>query len=142
MKRFLVFIVSLLCITTAFSQVEMSKLTTKWVDLGNEEIEVFCYNGQPYTGKVFAKHSNGKIGLVGEFSKGIKNGTWTYWYSTGEKKRESSYVEGKKEGTTYYWHQNGQMAKEITYRNDKNIDQKLWDANGNRLKNPTFESFK
>ena len=79
--------------------------------LRNEEIEVFCYNGQPYTGKVFAKHSNGKIGLVGEFSKGIKNGTWTYWYSTGEKKRESSYVEGKKEGTTYYWHQNGQMHK-------------------------------
>ena len=79
---------------------------------------------------------------LGEYKNGRKEGTWTYWYSTGEKKRESTYRDNKKEGTTYYWHQNGQMAKEITYRDDKNIDQKLWDDKGNRLKNPTFESFK
>ena len=143
MKKFLFFIIASLFATTVFSQnVELSKLTSKWVEQGREEIEIFCLDNKPYSGKVYAKHPNGKIGLIGEFANGQKEGTWTYWYSTGEKKRESVYQKGKKEGTTYYWHPNGQMAKEITYRNDKNIDQKLWDDKGNRLKNPTFESFR
>lgn len=143
MKKLLLAIVVALVSIQAFSQnVEVSKLTTQWVTVGNEDIEIAYLDGTPYTGKVFAKHSNGKLGLVGEYVNGKKDGTWTYWYSTGEKKRESTYHENKKEGTTYYWHQNGQVAKEITYRNDKNIDQKLWDDKGNRLKNPAFESFK
>ncbi|MCQ2959340.1 MAG: hypothetical protein MJ198_04015 [Bacteroidales bacterium] len=143
MKRFLITIVISLVSLGAFSQnVELSKLTTKWITVGREDIEVAYLDGAPYTGKVFAKHPNGKIGLIGEYADGKKEGTWVYWYSTGEKKRESTYHENKKEGTTYFWHQNGQVAKEITYRNDKNIDQKLWDDKGNRLKNPSFESFK
>lgn len=113
---------------------ELSKLTN------NDDL--YYLNGKPYTGKVFAKHENGSIGMVGEIKNGKKEGTWTYWYSTGEKKRETTFINNKKEGITYYWHPNGQVAKEIMYRDDKNIDQKLWDANGNRLKNPSFESFK
>ena len=104
--------------------------------------DVYYLNGKPFTGKVFAKHDNGHVGMLGEMKSGLKEGTWTYWYSTGEKKRESNYKANKKEGITYYWHQNGQVAKEIMYRDDKNIDQKLWDANGNRLKNPSFDQFK
>lgn len=143
MKRLFCAILVVLLSLTAFSQnVEFSKLTTKWVTEGREDVEIAYYNGSAYTGKVYAKHPNGKLGLVGEYVNGKKEGTWTYWYSTGEKKRESTFHENKKEGTTYFWHQNGQVAKEITYRNDKNIDQKLWDDKGNRLKNPTFESFK
>ena len=142
MKRLLLTIIVSFLSGMLFAQVELSKLTTKWVTVGNEEIEIAYLDGTPYSGKVFLKHSNGKIGLLGEYKNGRKEGTWTYWYSTGEKKRESTYRDNKKEGTTYYWHQNGQMAKEITYRDDKNIDQKLWDDKVNRLKNPTFESFK
>lgn len=103
---------------------------------------LYYLDNKPYSGKVYAKHDNGNIGLMGECKDGKKENTWTYWYSTGEKKRESSFINNKKEGITYYWHPNGQVAKEIMYRDDKNIDQKLWDANGNRLKNPSFDSFK
>lgn len=141
-KLLLAAVISLISLISFSQNVEISKLTTQWITLGNEDVEISFYEGKPYTGKVFAKHPNGNLGLVGEYQNGKKIGTWTYWYSTGEKKRESTYQENKKEGTTYYWHPNGQVAKEITYRNDKNIDQKLWDAKGNRLKNPTFESFK
>lgn len=143
MKRFSAISIFIMLSVIAFSQnVELSKITTKWVTQDREDVEIAYYEGKPYNGKVYAKHPNGKIGLLGEYVNGKKEGTWTYWYSTGEKKRESIYKDNKKEGTTYYWHQNGQVAKEITYRNDKNIDQKLWDEKGNRLKNPAFESFK
>lgn len=135
MKTIILFVSLVFGTTVAFSQnTELSKLSL------NENI--YTLNGKPYTGKVFAKHDNGNIGLVGELKNGKKEGTWTYWYSDGKKKRESSYIANKKEGITYYWHQNGQVAKEIMYRDDKNIDQKLWDANGNRLKNPGFQQFK
>lgn len=143
MKNLICIGISIFLSSLVYSQnVDISQLSKKWTLQGNEEIELTYYENKPYTGKVIAKHANGKIGLLGEYKNGKKEGTWTYWYSTGEKKRVSVYHDDKKEGTTYYWHQNGQVAKEITYRNDKNIDQKLWDANGNRLKNPAFESFK
>ena len=143
MKKLLLIVVFFLLSNLAFSQnVELSQLKQQWVTQGQEDVEITYLDGKPYTGKVYAKHPNGKIGLIGEFNNGKKEGTWTYWYSTGEKKRVSTYINNKKEGTTYYWHPNGQVAKEITYRNDKNIDQKLWNIKGDRLKNPTFESFK
>ena len=99
-------------------------------------------NDELYTGNIYAKHQNGAIGLVGEVKDGLKEGTWRYYYSTGEIKRESTFINDKKEGITYYWYQNGQVAKEIMYRNDRNIDQKLWDENGRRLPNPGFQSFR
>lgn len=143
MKKHLLVLVVCLLTNVAFAQnVDLSQLKQQWKTEGQEDVELSYLDEKPYTGKVFAKHSNGKIGLVGEYNNGKKEGTWTYWYSTGEKKRISTYSNNKKEGTTYYWHPNGQVAKEITYRNDRNIDQKLWDNKGNRLKNPTFESFK
>lgn len=136
MKKISLILSLLFCITIAVAQnTELSKLTVT-------DNELYYLNNKPYTGKVFAKHDNGNIGLVGEIKNGKKEGTWTYWYSNGKKKRESTYINNKKEGITYYWHPNGQVAKEIMYRDDKNIDQKLWDANGNRLKNPGFQQFK
>jgi len=135
MKTIVLFFSVLFFSSMAIAQnVELSKLTN------NDG--TYLNSGKPYTGKVFAKHENGNIGMIGEMKNGKKEGTWTYLYSTGEKKRISIYKEGKLEGITYYYYQNGQVAKEIMYRDDKNIDQKLWDANGNRLKNPAFESFK
>ena len=115
MKTFIVLVTIVISSFTLTAQnTEMSKL--------QEENNLYYLNGKVYTGKVYAKHDNGSIGLVGEFQNGMKVGTWTYWYSTGEKKRESQYTNNKKEGITYYWYQNGQLAKEIMYRDDKNID--------------------
>ncbi|MFO7869719.1 MAG: hypothetical protein R6U95_10520 [Bacteroidales bacterium] len=111
-------------------------------ELSKDSSGAYVLEGELYTGKVYAKHENGTIGLVGEVKDGLKEGVWKYFYSTGEKKRESTYITNKKEGITYYWYQNGQVAKEIMYRNDKNIDQKLWDENGKRKPNPGFESFR
>ncbi|MCL2327901.1 MAG: hypothetical protein FWC39_05235 [Bacteroidetes bacterium] len=103
---------------------------------------VYFYEEKPYTGMVYEKYENGSIGLWGELKNGKREGVWTYWYRSGTKKRETTFVNNQKEGTTYYWHENGSLAKEITFRANQNIDQKLWDNSGTRLKNPRFEIFK
>jgi antitoxin component YwqK of YwqJK toxin-antitoxin module len=136
MKTLIVIIAGFLFTTTAFSQN---------VDLGQlqkNNVGLYMKDSALYTGKIYKKHENGNIGLVGEIKDGKKAGTWVYFYSTGEKKRESIYINNLKEGLTYYWYKNGIMAKEIMYRDGKNIDQKLWDEKGDRKPNPTFESFR
>lgn len=110
--------------------VEIDQLTKKG--------EAYLYNGKAFTGNCYAKHPNGKIGIKGQLKDGEKDGLWTWWYSDGQKKRETNFTKGKKEGLTLYWHPNGVKAKELMYKNDKNIDQKLWDEAGNRLPNPSF----
>ena len=105
-----------------------------------KEGKLYIKEGKPFTGPCYLKHDNGKIAIKGQLKNGLKDGSWIYWYSDGQKKRETTYIDGKKEGITYYWYENGQKQKEIMFRQDKNIDQKLWDEEGNRLPNPSFVS--
>ncbi len=135
MKAILLSLIGFILISATNSNV------TELKELKKSAEGLYMHNNAVFSGKVLAKHKNGTVGLVGEIKDGLKDGTWTYWYSSGEKKRESVYVKNKKQGLTYYWYMNGQVAKEIMYRDDKNIDQKLWDEDGNRLKNPSFNSF-
>ena len=134
---------SLFVITVLFSVATVAaQNNVDLAELSKNDKGLYVLNGQLYTGHVYAKHENGTIGLIGEVKNGLKEGSWKYYYTTGEIKRESTYIKDKKEGLTYYWYQNGQMAKEIMYRDDKNIDQKLWDESGKRKPNPGFESFR
>lgn len=128
----IILVLSLFCYVVGYSQqaVEMDQLTKKG--------ETYSHNGKLFTGNCYAKHPNGKIGIKGQMKEGEKEGLWIWWYSDGQKKRETTYVNGKKEGLTLYWHPNGVKAKELMYKADKNIDQKLWDEEGNRLPNPSF----
>ncbi len=103
---------------------------------------IYTYEEKPYTGTVYEKYDNGNIVCWGEMKDGKREGKWTYWYSSGVKKRESHYVNNQKEESTYYWHENGTLTKEIIFRANQNIDQKFWDSTGTRLKNPQFEVFK
>lgn len=127
-----------LCSTyTLFAQnqrIELSKL--------QKNDGLYFFAEKPYTGIVYEKYENGNIGLVGEIKNGKRENVWTYWYSTGVKKRESTYANNVKEGKSYYWHNNKILAKEITFRANQNIDQKTWNTDGSRQKNSQFEIFK
>jgi len=133
-KRLAITGLLLMAFVAAFSQapVQLSEL--------EKRDKLYFKDGKPYTGVCYEKHENGKIAIKGQVKDGMKEGLWTYWYSTGQKKRESTFIDNKKEGLTYYWHENGVKAKELMYKQDKNIDQKLWDSDGNRLPNPAFNS--
>jgi len=128
----------------AFIFIAVSAYSQETVDISVLEIKdrVYYHNGKEFNGKSYAKHENGKIGMKGSFEDGRKEGLWIWWYSDGQKKRETTYKNNKKEGLTIYWHRNGVKSKEITYKANKNIEQKLWDEQGNRLPNPSFQSFR
>ncbi len=123
MKKIISIISALFLASVSFAQIDMGTLTKSAEGL-------FMQNNAPYSGKVFKKYPNGTIGIFGELKDGKKEGVWKWWWSDGSIKRESTYVQDKKEGLTYYWHKNGLKAKEIMYRNDRNIDQRLWDEKG------------
>lgn len=134
MKNLYFTVICLFINTLAIAQnTDVSKL--------REVDSLYYINGKLYTGKVYAKHDNGNIGMVGEVKNGRREGTWTFYYSNGKKKRETRYINNKREGLTYYWYENGQLAKEIMYRDDCNIDQKLWYENGKK-KEITWDKFK
>lgn len=113
-------------------------------DIGELEKKgtIYYSEGKPYTGGCFGKHDNGQIGLKGKIVEGKKEGKWTWWYSSGQKKRESEFTNNRKHGLTVYWYENGVKAKEIIYREGKNIDQKLWYEDGSRKPNPSFNQTK
>ena len=135
MKSLLLIITTFLIVSAASAQGLSLKELTK-----NDTTDIYYKGDKPYSGNVYLKHTNGTIGLMGVLKDGKRVGKWIYRYSTGEKKRESTYIDNKKEGLTYYWYKNGQKAKEIMYRDGKNIDQKLWHEDGTRKPNPTFLS--
>lgn len=73
MKKHLLVLVVCLLTNVAFAQnVDLSQLKQQWKTEGQEDVELSYLDEKPYTGKVFAKHSNGKIGLVGEYNNGKK----------------------------------------------------------------------
>lgn len=134
MKRAIVIITCLILTVGAYSQAPVLIGELEKID------KLYYKSGKVYTGPCYEKHENGKIAIKGQFKDGMKEGLWIYWYSSGQKRRETNYLNNKKDGLTYYWYENGQKQKEIMFRSDKNIDQKLWDEEGNRLPNPTFVS--
>lgn len=116
-------------------------MAQKSVDMNllQKQGKLYYYQNQLYNGETFSKFDNGTIGAKGMVKNGDHDGLWIWWYSNGQKKRETFFKDGKKEGMTTYWHLNGVKSKEILYKNDKNVDQKLWDERGVRLPNPSFQ---
>lgn len=104
-----------------------------------EKNDLYYYQGKLFNGNCYGKHENGQLGIKGQVVNGMKQGLWTWWYSDGTKKRESNFTNNIKDGITNYWYQNGQKAKELMYRDGKNIDQKLWNEDGTRKPNPSFQ---
>lgn len=109
------------------------------MDLIVKQGKLYFHDSQLFNGEAYSKFDNGTLGMKGVFKNGDREGLWTWWYSNGKKKRETTFKDGKKEGVATYWHINGVKSKEIIYKSDKNVDQKLWDENGNRLPNPSFQ---
>ena len=64
--------------------------------------------------------------------KGIKTGTWTWWYENGQKMSESNYKDGanNKDGLWTWWFENGQKEKEEIWKDSKLISEKYWSRDG------------
>jgi len=73
---------------------------------------------KPYSGEVVS-YINGKSEFEGKIEKGLRVGTWVYYYPSGQKKMEGSYKEGLKDGNWTTWKENGQQDVIEVYKYGK-----------------------
>ena len=102
----------------SFAQVPFSEIFEDKQDMADAYYGTFKYKGEPYSGKVVAFHSNGKIKTLRSFKDGKYEGLWTEWYENGTRKFQGNRVENKGDGITRWWYKNGQIKKQCTYFQD------------------------
>lgn len=61
---------------------------------------------KPFSGEVVS-YINGKLEFEGEVKNGLREGVWSYYYPTGQKRMAGVFTDGLKEGTWTYWKENG-----------------------------------
>ena len=75
--------------------------------------------------------SKGNIEGTSNWSKDLKHGKWTAFYSSGKIKQESIFKEGNLEGFQFEYHQNGSKALHAEWANGKRCGTwQYWDKNG------------
>ncbi len=57
-------------------------------------------------------HPDGQKEMVGQFERGVPNGTFTWWHANGQEHITGQYADGKQEGKWIWWHANGQKEME------------------------------
>ena len=86
--------------------------------IGNFVTEKFTED-KLITGTVIQVYDNLKI-PVGKVINGRVQGSWTEWYSNGNKKFECYYDDkSKRDGTWTYWFENGKVGMEENYKDGK-----------------------
>ena len=75
---------------------------------------------KPYTGENLCVYlSNGQYYSQGKIKKGLRNGTWSFWYENGQKSSEVNYKDDKKDGKWTDW--NSGIMTRATYKDDECI---------------------
>ena len=69
---------------------------------------------EAFSGKTETRYPNGNLELEGTIEKGYKEGVWTTYYESSQKKSKGKYLTSLKEGTWQYWQENG---KELATEN-------------------------
>lgn len=115
-----------------------SKVDAQYLE---EKKDVFLYQGEPYTGECYQNFPNGELGVKGRYVNGKKEGVWTWYYSNGNKKRESLYRNGLKSGKSNTWYISGKKRSEIIFNEDNNLKETRWDEKGKVIPRDSWESW-
>ena len=140
MKKLLTLLFSILISFNSYGEVELDFSLDTFCDQ-SPKVQVrgnlfYLPNQQkPYSGENLCVYlSNGQYYSQGEMKKGLRHGTWTFWYENGQKKEERNYKEGieiGEGGSIITRYENGQKEAEVNWKDGKK-DGKLiwWDENG------------
>ena len=75
---------------------------------------------KPYSGENICVYlSNGQYFSQGKIKKGLRDGTWSFWYENGQKKAEGNYKDGEFDGKATQWYEHGQIGAERNYKDGK-----------------------
>ena len=135
------YIATLLLTFTIF--LSFSQKTEKYENLEARSGSMYLKGDtEPFTGKCYTTHENGKLGMGGYYVNGKMNGDWIWWYTNGKKKRYTQYKNGVKHGKSIYYYKNGVKKSEIIYDNNHNIRQISYDKKGKKKSNPSMSKFR
>lgn len=74
-----------------------------------------------YTGKVLSYYKNNQIKSELYYINGLRHGTCTWWYESGNKCKQVSFVNGKKHGPYIMWESDESIMIEEVWHNGKLI---------------------
>ena len=92
-------------------RMETKKVVTTYQN-GKPEIIIYLLDKDDtstYRKEVF--YESGKPDYIGHIVKGVKDGTWTWWYENGNKKDQCKYEDGFYVDTVYHWYESGQLMQ-------------------------------
>ena len=87
--------------------------------------------GEPISGRLITNYDDGGLRLEGYYLNGQKQGTFRWWYPSGELGSEELFESNKKEGECRMWYANGQIKQLAYYRNGELKGKiKYWNEDG------------
>jgi antitoxin component YwqK of YwqJK toxin-antitoxin module len=134
--RLLVLLVSLPLLLGGCWENHVAETKPELEGVNQDELElregIWYLKGQdtPYTGKIFAKYSNGKMWREWNYKNGKVDGLQVEWHQNGKKWNEVNYKDGKRDGLWVQWHKNGQKRDEENWKDGEVISAKYWNSKG------------
>jgi len=117
---------------------------------GGDQFVVDFPNGQTKT-RGYRLEDGTAVGLLTEYFPNAnkrfegrvagrkKEGSWKYWYESGQLKEESSYSDGELHGSMTAWHSNGQIETAGSFSEGKAVGlAERWHSNGERWSRSEF----
>lgn len=87
----------------------------------------FKTTGERYAhGPIQLWYENGQPQMSGQFTKGVRDGQFTWWHRNGQKHLQGQFESGTKTGQWIWWHANGFKATQGNYVADAPTGEWVW----------------
>ena len=83
-----------------------------------KQVYIKKFSDEIVDGKIFAKIGNNKA-FLGKIDKGLRQGLFTTWYSSGIKKSETNFVDNLKNGKQKNYDEEGVLESVTIFKDDK-----------------------
>jgi antitoxin component YwqK of YwqJK toxin-antitoxin module len=77
-------------------------------------------------GRSLAWYQNGQPHKRGQYSKGLRTGTFVWWYANGQKQTSGAYEDDSRVGNWVWWHDNGMKMIEGQFKEGTPIGKWRW----------------
>jgi antitoxin component YwqK of YwqJK toxin-antitoxin module len=120
-------------------------MRVNWDELEDHLINgelLVTYLGKPFTGTAFELYANGQ--LLGEvnFQEGLRHGVSQGWYPTGQREFENHLEGDVGHGLSQSWYESGQLRSQELYEYGIKLQERVWDEQGNLVKDYSLPTSK
>jgi len=110
-------------------------LWVRWTPGGKKHIEEKFIEGKLVERVSWMWFSNGLIAEQVTYKVDTGERISTKWYENGQKMYEHNFKNDEMDGISIGWYETGQKKYEWNYANGEQVNSKVWDENGNEIKN-------